>query len=190
MRRASTEEPARAPARRRLLGRWRRDEKGVTAIEFAMVAPPFLMLLYGIIGVGLYFFTTFTLENAVEQAARLIRTGQAQSSGMTAAQFKQTVCDNSPGFVDCTNKLRVSVKNFNEWTQITNATLPTCLDNSGNLTNATSYTPGAQGEVVLVWVCYEWDFSRYIPFLNLSDMSNGSRLIQAATTFRTEPYTN
>lgn len=179
-----------APARRGMLARWRRDEKGITAIEFAMVAPPFLMLLYGIIGVGLYFFTTFTLENALEQAARLIRTGQAQSSGMTAAQFAQEVCDRAPGFVDCTGKLRVSVKNFNEWTQITNATLPTCLDAGGNLTNATSYTPGGSGEVVLVWVCYEWDFSRYIPFLNLSDMGNGSRLIQAATTFRTEPYTN
>ena len=49
-----------------------RDERGFTAVEFAMVAMPFLMLLFGTIAVGLYFFTTFTLENAVEKAAHRI----------------------------------------------------------------------------------------------------------------------
>ena len=60
-----------------------RDERGFTAVEFAMVAMPFLMLLFGTIGIGLFFFTTFSLENAVEQASRQIRTGQAQLAGMT-----------------------------------------------------------------------------------------------------------
>ena len=60
------------------LRRWRRDQSGVTAIEFGIVAMPFMMLLFGIISVCLYFFTKFTMENAVWQAARAIRTGQFQ----------------------------------------------------------------------------------------------------------------
>lgn len=180
--------PVRVAGKRPLLRRWRRDRSGTTAIEFAFVAGPFLMLLFGIMGVGLYFFTTFSLENAVEQTGRLIRTGQVQQGGMTALQFKQKVCDLAPTFVDCVNKLRVNVLNFPDSDAIGPASIPQCLDAGGNLNDVTRYEPGDADEVVLIWVCYEWSLASKIPYLNLGDMSNGSRLIQAATTFRTEPY--
>ena len=176
------------PATRSVLSRWRRDRSGTTAIEFAFVATPFLMLLFGIMGVGLYFFTTFSLENAVEQTGRLIRTGQVQQGGMTAQQFKDKVCELAPSFTDCTNKLRVNVLNFPDSTAIGPTSIPQCLDGGGNLSDITTYQPGEADQVVLIWVCYEWTLSRAIPYLNLGDMANGSRLIQAATTFRTEPY--
>ena len=51
-----------------------------------------------------------------------------------------------------------------------------------------SYAPGQENVVVLAWLCYEWTMAKNIPWLNLSNMGNGSRLIQATTTFRTEPY--
>lgn len=173
---------------RNLLRRWRADDKGVTALEFGMVAAPFFMLLFGIIGIGLYFFTTFTLENAVEQASRLLRTGQAQQANMTAAQFKTKVCELVPGHIDCLGKLKVNVKSFEDSDDITPESLPKCLDGTGQLSAATEFTPGGASKVVLVWVCFEWEFAKSLPFLNFSDMSNGSRLIQATTTFRTEPY--
>jgi hypothetical protein len=185
----------RAMFRRRIDARLRRglealrsDERGMTAIEFGMVGLPFFMMLFGIIAVGLYFFTTFTLENAVEDAARLIRTGQAQQSGMTADQFKQEVCSRVPSYVDCDGKLRVNVQNF---TGFGSVVTPSCIDTGGNLVppTGTTYDPGAESTVVLVTVCYEWELAGKIPFLNLANMANGSALIQASTTFRTEPYT-
>jgi Flp pilus assembly protein TadG len=167
----------------------RDDEQGVTAIEFGMVAMPFLMLLFGTIAVGLYFFVTFSLENAVEQAARLIRTGQAQMTNppMTTTEFKTRVCDKAPSFIDCTNKLRVNVVAAGSFSSLT---APSCLDTSGKLVPdaAVSNVPGAAGDAVLVTVCYEWSLAGKLPFLKLGDMANGSALIQAATTFRTEPY--
>lgn len=176
------------PRPRNLLARWRADARGVTAIEFGMVAMPFLMMLFGIIGVGLYFFTTFTLENAVEQASRLLRTGQAQVAGYTAAQFKAKVCEFVPGHIDCDGKVKVNVLSFADTTNVTPDSLPSCLTGGGALSAATQYsTPGAS-EVVLVWVCYEWELANKIPFLHLGDMAGGSRLIQATTVFRAEPY--
>jgi Flp pilus assembly protein TadG len=172
----------------RQLARWRSDQAGVTAVEFGMVITPFLMLLFGIVAIGLFFFTTFSLENAVEQAARLIRTGQAQTANMTTEQFKAEVCSHAPSYVDCDGKLRVSVQKFNEWTQITPENTPKCLDSGGNLSSTATYDAPVANEVALVWVCYEWDMVKDIPFLNLGNMSNGARLIQAATTFRVEPY--
>lgn len=181
--------PFAATRRDGVVARWQADTQGATAIEFAMVAGPFLMMLFGIIGVGLYFFTTFTLENAVEQAGRLLRTGQAQQAGYTAAQFKAKVCEYVPGFVDCDGKLRVNVLSYPDTTNITADSLPTCLA-EGGLSNGTQFDMGAASEVVLVWVCYEWEMAAKIPFLRLGDMANGSRLIQATTVFRTEPFDN
>jgi hypothetical protein len=171
-----------------LARRWRRDASGTTAIEFAFVAGPFLLLLFGIMGVGLFFFTTFALENAVERTGRLIRTGQVQQGGMTAQQFKEKVCELTPGFVDCVNKLRVNVLNFPDSEAIGSDVMAQCLDSDDNLSDETSFEPGEADQVVLIWVCYEWSLASKIPYLNLGDMGNGSRLIQAATTFRTEPY--
>lgn len=172
-----------------LLRRLKSNEDGVTMIEFAMVVGPFLMFLFGIIAVGLFFFTTFTLENAVEQAARLIRTGQVQQQGLTGDQFKQKVCDHVPQSIDCQGKVFVNVKSFANSSDISPDDIPQCLDNSGNLKTSADYVPGGASVVVLVWACYEWEMAKF-PFLNLGNMANGSRLIQATTTFRTEPYAN
>lgn len=171
-----------------LLARLKADTRGVTAVEFGMVAMPFLMLLFGIIGVGLFFFTTFTLENAVEQASRLLRTGQAQTAGFDAQQFKDKVCEFVPGHVDCVGKVQVNVLSFPSALNITPASLPNCLDGNGSLSGATQYNPGGASQIVLVWVCYEWELAGKIPFIKLGDMGNGSRLIQATTVFRTEPF--
>lgn len=168
---------------------FRRDQRGFTAVEFAMVALPFLMLLFGTIAVGLFFFTTFSLENAVEKASRQIRTGQAQVAGKTTTQFKQDVCDLAPGFVDCVGNLRVNVVSSSSFTGAASA-IGACTDSGGDLIPdpTESPVPGAAGDVVLVTVCYEWEMPKVIPFIELGNMGNGSRLIQASTTFRTEPY--
>ena len=41
---------------------------------------------------------------------------------------------------------------------------------------------------MLVTTCYEWQLAGSMPFLRLGHMNNGSALIQASTTFMTEPY--
>lgn len=169
--------------------RLRKDEDGATAIEFAMVVGPFLMMLFGIIAVGLFYFTTFTLENAVEQAARVVRTGQFQQAGKTAEEFKTKVCEYVPSHIDCVAKVFVNVKSFASSAAIGPEDIPACLDNDGNLKNTADYNPGGASVIVLVWACYEWDMAKF-PWINLGNMANGSRLIQATTTFRTEPYTN
>lgn len=173
-----------------LLGRFKRDRKGVVAIEFAMVALPFLFFVFGIIGSGLYFFTDNGLQNAVETAARKIRTGQAQRTGMTVDQFRNEICANGT-FLDC-SKLRVLLQKGTDWSAISPqscvSTTGTLVNSSGNSSDPLEQYAGGAGEVVLVTACYEWDLSQSVSFLGFSGMGNGSTLIQAAATFRTEPY--
>ena len=68
------------------------DRSGASALEFALLAVPTILLLLAILQIGLVFFATFALEHATSQGARLIRTGQAQSQGFDAAAFKTEVC--------------------------------------------------------------------------------------------------
>ena len=73
----------------RTMRRFARREDGAAAVEFAMVAAPFLALMFAIMETALVFFASQTMETAVADRARLIMTGQAQSQNFSAAQFKQ-----------------------------------------------------------------------------------------------------
>lgn len=190
--RASTSTPRRYAIGRmvNLLTSFRKDRRGVTAIEFAMVAAPFLMLTMGIMGSGLYFFTDNGLQNAVETASRKIRTGQAQRAGTTVDQFRQEIC-NAGTFLDC-SKLQVTLQKGASWGAITP---DPCVDATGTLVGSSGAPndpiedfAGGAGEVVLVTACYQWDLANSFDFMGLGNMASGGSLIQAASTFRTEPY--
>jgi Flp pilus assembly protein TadG len=53
----------------RLLSLWR-DRSGVSALEFALVAPLFILLLTGIFQTGMGFYANAGLRSGVEAAAR------------------------------------------------------------------------------------------------------------------------
>ena len=48
----------------------RGDERGATAVEFAMTAPVFFLILFGIIQGGLLLWTQLGLQHGAEMAAR------------------------------------------------------------------------------------------------------------------------
>jgi len=159
-----------------------KNEAGVTAVEFALIAPPFFALLMGVFEVGLIFFSSSILENAVAESARLVRTGQAQSGNFTKAKFKKSVCDNLTMF-DC-KKLVINVETF---TNFGNVNLSQPLDNNGKLKKSFPFSMGGGGDVVLVRVFYEWGLMA--PGLSLmKNMGTGNRLLSAVQVFRNEPF--
>ncbi len=167
-----------------LLARLRSNTRGSTAIEFAMVGLPFLMLLFGTMLIGLFFFTTFALENAVERAGRLILTRQVSDTNMSEAVFKTEVCNRAPVFVDCRNNLKVYVQSFLD--NAASFTPRNCLNPAGTALNpASEFDPGDVGEIVMVTACYEWELTAAMPMFNLGNMgASRHRLIQATTIFR------
>ncbi|HUJ10905.1 MAG TPA: TadE/TadG family type IV pilus assembly protein [Verrucomicrobiae bacterium] len=62
----------------RIFGRVLRARRGQSLVEFAMVAPLFFLLVFGIIDFGRLFFTQLTLQYALREAGRYAVTGQHQ----------------------------------------------------------------------------------------------------------------
>lgn len=55
---------------RRLLRHLRRNQRGSTAVEFALVLPAFLLLVFGVIEFGRVMWADNTLRHAVQEGAR------------------------------------------------------------------------------------------------------------------------
>jgi Flp pilus assembly protein TadG len=170
-----------APARR-----FARAQNGTAAVEFALVAAPFLALVFAILETALIFFAGQTLEAAASDSARLIMTGQAQTSGYSQSDFKTAVCNRlAGGLFDCTNGVYVDVKTYTTFTSIT-ATPP--ITNGQLDTTNMAYTPGGPGDIVVVRLYYQWPI--YVSMFgdNLSNLNGNKRLLVATSVFRNEPY--
>ena len=168
------------------LSRFRRAREGAAAVEFAIVATPFLALMFGILDLGLVFLVSTTLENAVEEASRKIRTGELQTSGGTASTFETSVCDELSWLgTDCSSALHVDVRTFETFASVTTSdpTTDGAFDDS-----KTQFSTGGSESIVLVRVYYEWGLMAPLMNPGLKNLANGKRMISATATFRNEPY--
>jgi Flp pilus assembly protein TadG len=173
----------------------RRENSGSAAIEFAMVAPIFLLLTFAILETSMVFFADMILDNAVMDTGRLIRTGQAQNQAMTQDQFRTAVCDQVKIMLSCDPaKLLVDVRSF---TNFNNTNFQPALDANGNLNpNLNNYQPGGssqiagQNPIVSVRVLYKWQLYTPLFAQYFENMGHGSgiRLIGFSAAFKNEPY--
>ncbi|MEA2906187.1 MAG: hypothetical protein QOI12_3574 [Alphaproteobacteria bacterium] len=160
-------------------------EDGVAAVEFALVAAPFLALLFAIMETALVFFAGQVLETVTSDAGRLILTGQAQS--LSQDSFKDKVCPQAGlfGLFDCAN-MSVDVRAY---TTFAGASLtPPPMDANGK--TADTYQPGTACDIVVARVFYS--FPVYVNLLgfNLADATTaGKRRLAATSVFRNEPFT-
>ncbi len=181
-----------APARRLLRAcgaqRFARGEEGAAAVEFALIATPFLALLFAILETALVFFAGQTLEAAAADSGRYIMTGQAQVAGYTsAASFKTNVlCPALSGnsLINC-NDVQVDVETYTDFSAIDTA--PPIKDGKLDTSNM-SYNSGSAGSIVVVRLYYKWPI--YVSLLNnsLANIGGGYRLLVATSVFRNEPF--
>ena len=71
---------------RNALLRVKNDTRGASAVEFAIVAPVFMMLVLGIIGYGSYLATVHSVQQLAAEAARASVAGVSDSERTSLAQ--------------------------------------------------------------------------------------------------------
>ncbi|WP_165190762.1 TadE/TadG family type IV pilus assembly protein [Caulobacter soli] len=172
-------------ARLGLVRRFARADDGAAAIEFAFVAIPFLILVFAIIELGLTFLVSMTLENALGNVDRTIRTGDLQGSAAAGdpVAFRQKVCTQMAwtGMDSCMSALTLDVRVLPSFAQTSNLPTPKA--------GGTCFDPGGPGSIVLVRGYYKWPLITPL----LQDAVGGvpgNRQVTFAAVFTNEPYSD
>ena len=176
------------------MARFAISQSGATAVEFAIVAGPFFYVLGCICETGLMLFTEYVIQNSVQEAARIVRTGQATAGDgtniLSQSDFKAAICENVSIIIDCDGAVSVYVNNANTFAALTTA-MPDPLSvgpraDGGRYTVV--YQPGAQLKTTTVIATYDWDFAfPFMDFLgNIGD--GGKRRLYGLAIFRNEPF--
>jgi Flp pilus assembly protein TadG len=165
-----------------------RREDGAAAVEFAIVAAPFIALVLATIQTALAFFAGQVLESAVADSSRQILTGSAQNAGLDQAGFANVVCGKIQTLFNCSG-LMIDVQTATSFSAANTAMPALTFDGSGNVTNAWAYQPGNPGDIVVMRVMYQWPVVLGPLGLSLSNQANGNLLLMATATFKNEPYT-
>ena len=158
--------------------RFIKDTGGVTAVEFALIATPFFVLLTAILEVTMIIFSNLVLENGVIEASRQIRTGEFQQSGGGAQEFRDLLCSEISVLLGCGEELRIDVQTFSNFGSVQNA----------DTGNDPLFNAGAGSSVVLVEASYTHEIITPIIGGFLANQGDNERVITWAAAFENEPF--
>ena len=191
----------------RQVRRFRREENAATAVEFAIVAVPFLGVLMAIFETTFVLFNAEAVDAVATNVSRQLMTGQIQSSGGSCTDqklaFQNMICPPSgarpssalPSNFDC-SKVIIDVRQSNAFNNVdvTNSLYQ-------NPTQA-QFSPAAQGQNNIIRIIYP--LPAILPVLTGNTRStitnnraatnqtqtNGiwTHILMGIAVFRTEPY--
>ncbi len=95
-----------------------RSRRGVAALEFALAATPFLMMVFGFISVNLIYLSWSSMQNSAYNAAFLMATGQ-----ITSFQSKAVTCS---GSLSSTSAEYYACQNLPTWASFTATATESC----------------------------------------------------------------
>ena len=185
----------------RAFGSFKRADAGATAVEFGLVALPFLALAGASLEAGVTYLSQEILQDAVTEASRQIYTGQFQTNNAASANsatllgnFRAAIC-NPNGQRRMTpftcDNIRVSITKAASFGQAT-PTTPTVTNPTTGVSdwnpNFSSYTCARASDVIVVQAVI--DLPVYFTMLNAAAASlpNDRRILQASAVFQVEPY--
>jgi Flp pilus assembly protein TadG len=131
----------------------RRDRSAAAALEFAVVALPFVTLLVFLLEIGYDFFAQVALDYGVQTAARQIQIGKAQGANTAAVFQTDYLCPAVSGLLPCSSVTINVTPITSDYYSSVSATLP--VDKSGNFsTSGFTYCPGGPNQLMLVQAYY------------------------------------
>ena len=170
---------------RALITKWLKNNRGTTAVEFALVGVPFVIMSIGTIEMALMFTSQSVLQEATFAAARVIRTGQVQKAGGTEELFREEVCDFAELLIPC-NEIQFQVQNLPSFEDAQDDPGPT-FDDDGNLEDQ-GFDPGGESDVVMIRVVYNYPVRTPLLQASLSNTTGGRRTMLSTMVLKTEPY--
>jgi Flp pilus assembly protein TadG len=152
------------------------DTRGATAVEFALLAPVFLIVFLGIFEIGAVMTIQTTLELAVLEVSRFGRTGSIVA-GETAQQTAASLVNAySLGLMD-SSKVVLTVTPYSSFSAMPlRSQAP--MDGSQNF--------GEGGQPVLYTLSYKWNY--FTPLVGKLLSSSGSTTLISSAVVQNEPF--
>ena len=185
-----------------------RSRDGSAAIEFALLAIPYFIVIFAILETFIAFAAEELVSNAVDTMSRQMRTGQitfvdpTRTSYKTQTQFRQAFCNEISIIIRCSDteaatpgKLYLDVQSFSTFAAMPTAIPRMSADKYSDLKiSAFEFTPGGPGSINMLRAYYRWsiivDLVRpYITGLRPAGSSMPSEyLIVSTAAFQNEQY--
>ncbi|MEM8637137.1 MAG: TadE/TadG family type IV pilus assembly protein [Pseudomonadota bacterium] len=174
---------------RHLLARlisFRRSTSGVTAIEFSIIAPVFLALLFALFELGLIFVRSASLDNALSASARLVYTGQTP----TQDQLENAICDRVLFMSNCKENITVEISVVSNFLERPENDLACRDSEAGNFSPAVRYDAVGSAQIAFMRVCLSTPL--IAPGIGLGfhlpKTENDTYQIISSTAFLSEPF--
>ena len=145
---------------------WRRltDERGTTALEFALLCGPLIGFILGVLCLGLQLLTVATLDAVVEEATRQLQMNMitASPTGKADQNLRNLICPRLGGLaVSCDSNLKIYVNSASAFAAL--YPVPSPAPNTFNPGQAAP--PGQPVPVTVVQVSCVSPFM--VPLINL-----------------------
>jgi len=179
-----------------LRDRFLASREGSAAIEFAILALPFFIMVFASIETFVAFTGEQLLANATDTMARRIRTGEI-TAATSKQDFRKAFCEEIKILMPCSaseaatpDKLFIDVRSFTSYADIPKAVPIT----DGDLdTTSFKFEPGGKKTINIVRAYYRWDVVTDLvrPMLSNVRTADGSRqnyLMVATAIVQNEDY--
>ncbi|MFZ4541199.1 MAG: TadE/TadG family type IV pilus assembly protein [Rickettsiales bacterium] len=186
--------------------RFKCNREGAAAVEFALVAGAFFILMMGVIEYGMIMFTKVAIESATMQVARTAGIGTTSSGCDRVCTIKNTIATKTMGLVSPQSVI-VTSRVVSGSTTATPPTPDICLLSSTNPfpatcpgawqnndgvvgyqqnTGVTAASIGTSGRLVEIRVTYLWRV--LFPMFRSYFGTNGVYTITSSTVVKNEPF--
>lgn len=160
-----------APKRGGLLRRFFKEKSGTSSIEFALLALPFMVVVFASIETFVAFTAEQLLNNATETMARKVRTGEITfginpATDMSQEQFRKAFCEEISIIMTCSeteatnpSKLFLDVRSYADFSKIPvdiPRVTPTNRNSDFNPAGF-KFAPGGPTTINAVRAYYRWE---------------------------------
>lgn len=171
--------------------RFTRDRSGATAIEFTILALPFMLLIFAILESCISFAGQQILANATDDVARQLRTGQIKAAEMTEAKLKTMICADLGMLVsNCDKDNKDLLVDLRQYDTFADAALVKTKYTSDKDIDTTGFDikPGPALSINMLRVFYKWPVMTDIMRQQMSNLKDNKTLQFAAVAWRNEPF--
>ena len=177
------------------------DSEGATAVEFAMVAPIFFLLIIGMIELSLVMMANAILQSAVGDAARTGITGNSPAGTNRTDAIEAAIDSLTGGLLDPA-RIQLDVLVYPSFDSIGKPEPFSDQNGNGTYDTGEPFTDvngnghwdadmgaaglGGPGDIVLYRARYDWQL--ITPFIRNVFLPDGAIHLEATTAVRNEPF--